>query len=149
MGVRHTPVALQKLSPSRNLHLDNETLPIVEQACARMMQELRAAWMPKLFEILTEKSKERFSFRKQAVAEKKGLDAAWEEATIAMKELQGILREDGKGPFVLGTQGQSFYLSLPPSCGSKLNMRFLPSVLCRFLPGSQSAFLQYRRRGYF
>jgi hypothetical protein len=64
--------------------------------------------MPKLFEILTEKSKERFSFRKQAVAEQKGLEAAWEEASVPMRELQGVLREDDKGPFVLGTEGQIF-----------------------------------------
>lgn len=106
MGVKHTPAALQKLFPDKNLHLDADALPIVEQACMRMMNALRAIWMPKMFKILTEKSKERFSFRKQAIAEEKGIETAWEEATLAMRELQRVLREDDKGHFVLGKEGQ-------------------------------------------
>jgi hypothetical protein len=105
MGVKHTPAALQKLRPSRDLRLDAEVLPRIGKLSLQMMNSLRILWMPKLFVILSEKSKERFSNRKLEAANQKGIQAAWEEAGAAIRELQDIVKSISTGTFVLPTGG--------------------------------------------
>ena len=73
--------ALQPLAPSRDLHLDAPEVEDSQLAMGEMMQALRAVWMPALFDLLTDKSKERFSSRKLGFALDKGDEEhAWGEA---------------------------------------------------------------------
>ena len=111
MGAKHTPAALQKLRPSRDLRLDAQILPSVGRASSQMMNALRILWMPKLFDILSEKSKERFSNRKLEAANLKGIKAAWEEATPAIRELQEIVKNNSTSTFILPTGGKSILYS--------------------------------------
>jgi hypothetical protein len=150
MGVKHTPTALQKLRPSRDLRLDAQVVPSVGRASSQMMDSLRILWMPKLFNILSEKSKERFSNRKLEAAKEKGVLAAWEAATPALRELQDIVKKESNGPFILPTGGK---LNLRPdrfsTFSSKANFSYKPSFLCRFLVGRQSPLPVSCGQGYF
>lgn len=67
--------------------------------------------MPKLFDVLSERSKERFSKRKLEVAGEKGVEVAWEEGIVAVRELQGIVGGEAVGGFILAGGGrlQSLY----------------------------------------
>ena len=111
MGVKNTPAALQKLRPSRDLRLDAEVLPRIEKVSSQMMNSLRILWMPRLFAILSEKSKERFSNRKLEAANQKGIQVAWEEAGAAIRALQDIVKSISTGTFVLPTGGRLIFHS--------------------------------------
>ena len=100
---------LERDHPSPPLHMDSPKLKQVEQLLSKIRDPLKAVWMPRVPNILPERSKEYFErTRAEALgkpleefAKLNGGEEAWIEAMPGIKELGELIKKEG-GPFVMG-----------------------------------------------
>jgi len=100
---------LERDHPSPSLHLDSPVLKQVEQMLPKILEPLRAIWMPVVPNILNEPSREYFERTRaetlgkslQEYAKTDGGEEAWVEALPGLKELGELIKKEG-GPFVMG-----------------------------------------------
>jgi hypothetical protein len=115
MGSKAIATRLERDHPTPPLHLDSPILTQVEQLLPKIQEPLRAVWMPRVPNILSEPSKEYFERTRaeglgkslEEYAKTDGGEEAWIEALPAIKGLGEIIKKNG-GPFVMGDTRKYF-----------------------------------------
>jgi glutathione S-transferase len=104
---------LEKDYPSPSLHLDSPVLSQVEQLLFTVLGPLRAVWMPRVPNILPERSAEYFERTRaealgkplQEYAKSDGGEEPWIEALPGLKQLGELIKKED-GPYVMGKTGE-------------------------------------------
>jgi hypothetical protein len=103
---------LEQDHPSPPLHLDSPILKQVEQLLPGVLEPLRAEWMPRVPNILSERSTEYFERTRaeslgkslQEYARADGGEKAWIKALPGLKALGDLIKQEG-GPYLTGKTG--------------------------------------------
>ena len=108
-------IRLENDHPSPPLHLDWPLLKAVEQLVPKVRLPIRGIWMPKVPDLVSDRSADYFNRTRarvvgkslQEYAKTDGGEEAWIEALPALKELGELIKKEG-GPYLMGKDGECY-----------------------------------------